>query len=147
GQLVGIRRLFECLVTHGVSSQGRVTDIRGVVDGFRNALYGIEVATEAVPGPLNALRHGLAGDVLGSLEVAHHQRPLRLWGRRQGEATVSHHHRGHAVVGGAAAEWIPEDLRVHMSVAVDEPGCHHMALGIDFSATALVDAANSSDDV
>ena len=43
------------------------------------------------------LRQGRWVDVLGPLQVAHHQRPLVLVRRRQGESAVAHHRGGHAM--------------------------------------------------
>ena len=40
---------------------------------------------------------------------------------------------------------IPEDLRVHVGVPVDEPGRDHVAFGVKFAFAAFVDDADLHD--
>src|SRR5581483_8691200 len=97
------------------------------------------------PRPVDARRHRRARDVLGPLEVAHDEllRRRRRGGER--EPAVPHDRRRHPVPARAAAELVPEHLRVHVGVAVDEPGGHGVALGIDLLGAPLADAPDGGD--
>src|SRR5262249_9017602 len=50
-----------------------------------------------------------------------------------------------AVPARAGAEGIPEDLGVHVGVAVHEARRHHLSLGVDDLARRLADAADGGD--
>ncbi len=54
---------------------------------------GVEVLGEGLPAPVDAGGQGGRVDVLGPLEVAHHQVPLVGSDRGEGEAAVAHHRR------------------------------------------------------
>src|ERR1019366_4395163 len=58
---------------------------------------------------------------------------------------VAHHRRGHAVPAGTGAGGVPEDLGIHVGVAVDEAGGDHMPVGIDLVAGPLVDPPDEAD--
>src|SRR5438876_811256 len=60
----------------------------------------------------------------------------------EGEAAVAHDHAGDAVPARAGAEGIPEDLGVHVRVAVHESWRDHLTLGVDDLAGRLPDAAD-----
>ncbi len=68
---------------------------------------GVEVLGEGLEAPVDARRQRGRVDVLGPLEVAHHERPLVGADGRQGEAAVAHHRRGDPVPAGAATRWRP----------------------------------------
>ena len=89
--------------------------------------------------------HGVGGDVLGPLEVAHDEVALVGPGRRQREAAVAHDHAGDAVPARAGAERVPEHLGVHVGVAVDEAGRDHVAFGVDLVGAPFADAADGGD--
>ena len=63
----------------------------------------------------------------------------------EGEAAVAHDHLVTPCQHEQVPERIPEDLRVHVRVAVDEAGRHHLAVGVDHLAGALADAADGGD--
>ncbi len=132
-----VGRLGERALAHGVGAQRRVPDVARVVDPLGPARDGVEVLGVGLPRPLDARLHRLGGDVLGALEVAHDEVPLVGPARRQREAAVAHHDAGHAVPARAGAERIPRDLRVHVGVAVDEAGRHHVVARVDLLAPAL----------
>ena len=46
------------------------------------------------------------------------------------------------MVTGTRAYPIPEDLGVHVGVAIDEARCHHMAFGVDGLGTLFANAAD-----
>ena len=52
---------------------------------------------------------------------------------------------GHALEAGAGADRIPEDLRVHVGVAVDEARRHDVALGVERLLRAAAEAADLGD--
>ena len=81
-----------------------------------------------------------------ALEVAHDEIGLGLAAGRQGEAAVAHQHRRHALKAGAGADRIPEDLGVHVSVAIDEARRDDAALGVErLLGGGAVDAADLGD--
>src|SRR5262249_42008655 len=65
--------------------------------------------------------------------------------RGQGEPAVAHHHGGDTVEARRGPKRIPEDLSVHVGVAVDETGCDNQAVGVDDLASPLADAADRLD--
>ena len=75
------------------------------------------------PGPVDARGHGAAGDVFRTLEIAHDEMPLfgagagarvkPQWPITTVVTPCQHEHE---------PERIPEHLRVHVRVAVDEAG-------------------------
>ena len=119
--------------------------VAGVVDAFREAVEHVEVFRVALPTPGDAGKHGFAGDVLGALEVAEDQVGLGLAARSQGETAVAHDDAGDAVVARARADGIPEHLRIHVRVPVDETGGDHVALRVDGLAGPLGDAPDAGD--
>ena len=66
-------------------------------------------------------------------------------GGREREAAVAHHHGGDAVPARVGAELVPEHLRVHVGVPVDEAGRDHVAVGVDVGGAALLDATDRGD--
>ena len=85
-----------------------------------------------------------AGGMSSALEIADDQVLVLLGAGREREAAVPHH-RSDAVVAGRRAERVPEDLRVHVRVAVDDPGGDNVSLGIDHLRRAFADAADRRD--
>ena len=139
------RRLLERALAHDVAAERAVADVARVVDALGQGLDGIEELGEGRPRPRDACGHRRARDVLGPLEVADDQSLVLLAARRQREAAVAHDHRGDAVPARAGPERIPEHLRVHVRVTVDEPGSDHAPLGVDDLAGTLADAADGDD--
>ena len=140
GRLVG-----EGTLAHHVGAQRAVAHVARVVDALGQRVEHVEEFGEGLPAPLDAGLHGGAADVLGALEVAHDEVGLALAARRQGEAAIAHDHAGHALVAGAGADRVPEDLRVHVGVAVDEARRHHVTLGIERLLGGRGDAADLGD--
>jgi hypothetical protein len=140
-------RLFgEGSLAHHVGAQGAVADIARVVDALGQAVQHVEEFGEGFPAPLDAGLHGGAADVLGPFEVAEHHVGFALAAWRQGESAIAHDHAGHALKAGAGADRIPEDLRVHVGVHVDEARRHDMALGVQrLGRRRAVEAADLGD--
>ncbi len=67
--------------------------------------------------------------------------------RREREAAIAHHGGRHAVPARTAPAGVPEHLRVHVGVAVDEAGRDHETVGVDLGRTAVADAADEGDPV
>src|SRR6185436_9192973 len=63
----------------------------------------------------------------------------------QGEAAIAHHHAGDTVPARRGAEGIPEDLRVHVGVPIDEAGRDDLPLGVDHFVGAVPDAPDRRD--
>ncbi len=96
-QIVGRGLISEGPLAHHVGAQRGMPHVGGVVDSFGRAVDRVEVLGESLPRPFDAGLHRLGGDVLGALQVAHHQQLVLFgaWGQRK--AAVTHHHRGHAM--------------------------------------------------
>src|SRR6185436_8222805 len=84
-------------------------------------------------------------NVLGALEIADDEVLVFLGAGSQGEAAVAHHDAGDAVIAGRGPERIPEDLRVHVRVAVDEARRDDVAFGVDHLARALTNTPDGGD--
>ena len=85
--------LRERPLAHHVSAQRGMAHVGGVVDALGRAVDRVEVLREGLPRPLDPGLHRLGRDVLGALEVAHHQQLVLLRARRQRKPAVAHHHR------------------------------------------------------
>ena len=130
---------------HHVGAQGAVAEVAGVVDALGQRVHRVQVLGKALPAPANAGQHRFPGDVLGAFEIAKHQIRFLLPAGRQGEAAVAHDDAGDAVVAGAGAEGIPEHLRIHVRMPVDEAGRHHMAFRIHRGAGGFGEAPDVHD--
>ncbi len=140
GRFVG-----EGTLAHHVSAQRAVAHVARVVDALGQRVQHVEEFGESLPAPLDAGLHGGAADVLGALKIADDEVGLALATGRQGEAAVAHDHAGHALETRAGADRIPEDLRVHVGVAVDEARRHHVTLGVERFLGGRGDAADLRD--
>ena len=145
GEFVFGRLLGECTLAHHIGTERRVADISRVVDAFRQGVQGIEVIGVGFPTPLDAGPHRIRRDVLGPLKITEHQLRLFFPRRRQREPAVAHDHAGDAVVAGARAELVPENLGIHVRVAVYEARGHHVAFGVDGLVAVLPDTADHRD--
>src|SRR5688572_7114822 len=117
-----------------------MADVARVVDALGEPLDRFQELGIGRPRPLDAGFHGSGGNVLGALQVAHHHVLVLLRARRQREAAVAHHDRRDAVVAGRRGERVPENLRVHVRVAVHESRGDDLPLGVYALPTALADA-------
>ena len=132
---------------HDVRAQRRVADIGGVVDRFRQLVDDVHVLAERRPVPGDRSADGFGGDVFGADDVA--QNHVALLGRagREREAAVAHDGGRDAVPAGAASERIPEDLRVHVRVPVDETGRDDLAGRVDLFFAFFANAPDRRDTI
>ena len=72
GQIFGGRFVAKRPLTHGVGAQGRVTDVRGIVDALGQPVDRVQIFAKASPRPGDASLHRLRRDILGTLEITHH---------------------------------------------------------------------------
>ena len=145
GKLVGGRLIRERALAHDVGAQRRVPNVARVVDTLRQRVDGVEELGEGLPGPLDARLHRLRRDVLGPFKVAEDEAGVGLRTRRQGETAVAHHDAGDAVVARARTERVPENLGIHVRVAVHEAGRHDVAFRVELPRRALPDASDADD--
>ena len=143
-QVIGRGGVGERPLPHHVGAQRGMANIGGVVDALGQALDRIQVFGIGCPTPLDASLHRLGGDVLRALKIAHHQKLILLATGRQREAAVAHHYTGDAVPAGAGTQGIPEHLRVHMGMGIDETWCHDMAVGVEDLLGAVANFADGS---
>ena len=108
-----------------------MTDIARVIDTLWHFIDGVHVFRIGLPIPIDAFEHGAAGNVLGAFQVAEDEISFTLTAGGESEPAITHHRRGDPVIAGAAAERIPEHLRVHMSVAVDKTRRYNMAFRVN----------------
>jgi len=124
------RGIVVAAIAHHVVAQGDVGHLRADVDAVRR-VDGVEVLTEALPAPLDALVQRRAGDVFDGL---HQGDELTLGARahrREADAAVAHHHGGHPVPRRRRDLLVPAHLTVEVGVDVDETRRHQLALGVD----------------
>ena len=121
-EVVGGGLLGEGPLPHHVRAKRRMPNVCRIVQRLRQPIDGVEILGERRPAPVDTGRHRGTRDVLGPLEVADDQMPLLERGRGEREAAVAHDDGGHPVPARGRAERIPEHLRVHVRVAVDEAG-------------------------
>ncbi len=129
--VVVVGLVLERALAHHVRAERRVSEQRRVVHALGESVDRVEELRVGGPAPVDALGERDPGDVLGSLEVAHHQHRLFGGRRCKREAAVAHHRGGHAVPARVRARRVPEDLRVEVGVDVDEPRRDHEAVGVD----------------
>ena len=128
GELVGGAAL-----AHHVGADGRVRDLAGEVDRVRRLLERVEVLREGLPGPLDALVHGGARDVLHAFHQLDQPRAPVLLHGREAHAAGAHHGGGRAVPGGGREERVPGHLRVVVGVHVDEARGDQLAPGVELA--------------
>ena len=105
----------------------------------------VEVLGEALPRPREALVQRGAGDVLDALHQFDQPLVIRRAERREADAAVAHHDRGHAVPARRCQLDVPRRLAVVVGVDVDEAGCDELAVGVELAAAACVDVSDSGD--
>ena len=144
-KLVRRWRLRERALAHDVGPERRVPDVAGVVDALRERVDGVQELRERLPRPVDAGQHGVARDVLGALQVAEHEVRFLFPARGDGESAVAHHDAGDTVVARTRPETIPEDLRVHVRMAIDEAGRDDVALGVHGALGAVANTSDGGD--
>src|SRR5262249_36834919 len=80
-----------------------------------------------------------------ALQVAHHETALLLARRCEREAAVAHRDGGDAVPARRRAELVPEQLRVHVGVPVDESGRDDVTLGVELLRAGASDLPDGVD--
>ena len=132
------------LFAHGVMAHGDVADQTADIDADL-AFEVVEILAVAMPVPFHALLQSDARNRFDAHEAlddgVFDARP----DRRQGQAAVAHHHRGHAMLRLAGAVGIPEHLRVEMGMMIDETGRHGQAGGVDGFRGAVFKPAHFDD--
>ena len=139
------RGLVERALAHDVRAHGGVADVAGIVDALGQGIEDVEELGIRGPAPLDPGLHRLRRDVLGALQVLDDQVLVGGGAGGQREAAVAHDDRGDAVVARRGPEGIPEDLGVHVGVAVDEAWRDDEPVGVDDLARPLADAADRID--
>ena len=142
----GRRLVLGAALPHHVAADRAVRHLRADVEEERLALDRVEVLGERLPLPLDARRQRGTGNVFDAFHQS--DEPLVAVGvhRREPDAAVAHHDRGHAVPARGREHRVPGDLAVEVRVHVDEAGRHERAVGIDRLARELVDATDLGDD-
>ena len=145
GEFVLARLAVEGALSHDIGAQRGMSHIAGVVERLGRGVDGVEIFGIALPRPVDAGKHRLAGDVFRAFEIPEHVVGFRLAARRQGEAAIAHHCGGDTVVAGTTAERIPERLGVHVGVTVDEARRDDHTLGVYGPASGFGDAPDARD--
>ena len=112
--------------THVIIGKGFVVSIRhGASASYAEVRQRCERKPELLRLGESAIMYAIldfVGDVLRALQVADDEASVRLGARGERKSAITHHHAGDAVPAGGGAERVPEDLGVHVGVAVDETG-------------------------
>ena len=123
----------------------RVAQVRADVESERLRRQRVEILGKRLPVPAQPGAHRCLRDVLDALHQKHEVVAVLRLARREPDAAVADHDRGHAVQVRRRAEGIPRDLRVEVGVDVDEAGCDQPAARIDLLAPRAVDRPDRGD--
>jgi hypothetical protein len=119
-----------------------VRHLRGDVEHARHPRERIQVLRKRFPAPVDPLVERGAGDVLDALHQLDEEALLAAAHRREADAAVSHHERGHAVPARRREQRIPRDLTVVVRVHVDPSGQHQQVTRVDLALAAPADIAH-----
>ena len=133
GEVIDGRRLVlvERPFTHDVVANGGVSDHATDMQAFRRAVEPVEVPGVSLPVPREAVEDAGLGDVLDRF---HHRGEVLVVGGahgRKGHPAVADHDRSHAMPATRARGRIPRELRVEVSVDVDESRRDQPTLGVE----------------
>lgn len=112
---------------------------------MRDRCDGVEVLTERLPFPAQALVQGRTGNVLDPLHELDEAITVARAHRREADPAIAHHDGGDAVRRRRGQSLIPGGLTVVVRVDVDESGDHEGAVGVDLAPTAAGDLADRDD--
>jgi hypothetical protein len=138
--------LCQRTLAHHGHAQGVVRHQGQEVRAVRHGLQHVQVVAKTAPVEPDAFGQCRAGDVFH----AFHQRDqfcLAAWhAGREGDATVAHQQRGHAMMDAGAEGLIPGRLAVVVGVDVDEAGGQPGPAAVDALAYDRADAADLGDE-
>ena len=147
-------RALRRVVAHHVSTDAAVSDVSGDVDCGPFAPKLRHVLGERLELPCDAPPQHVQRHALDLREVAHRDVAVLRPARRDGEAAIADHRRGHAERRRRPDMRIPGDLGVEVRVAVDDArhqretvGCDHLACGCAERGADRGDAAPGDGDV
>jgi hypothetical protein len=123
-----------------------VADVCPDVEAERDRVEVAIVLAERLPLPRDAGGHGGTGHVLHALHEEHEIVAIGDTTGGESDAAVAHHHGGDAVVARRRAERVPRDLRVEMSMDVDEAGRDELAARVDHLCCRTLVVASDADD-
>ena len=132
------------LLAHDVLPHRDVAHQAAGVDA-ESALQRVEILTVGVPAPGHSLLQREAGNRLYPHEALDQGVLTAVVHGRQGQAAVPHDDGSDAVLRLGGAVGIPEDLRIHVGVVVDESRRHYQAGGVDGAARRPLETAHLGD--
>ena len=141
-QILFTGAVLEPTSAHHVHAQRGVSDIYAVIDGFREPFDGGQIFGESLPGPVDPSHHRRGRNVFDRRQAPREPLPVPGPTWREGKSAIARHDAGHAMPTRAAAQRVPRDLRVHMSVIVDKARRDDKPAGVD---RALGGGADASD--
>ncbi len=115
------------------------------IDVVRLLLDGVEIVSEAFPGPAQPFVQGRARNVLDAFHQFDEAVVVGFAHRRETDAAIAHHDGGHAMPARRIEPRIPRRLPVIVRVDVDEARRDELAARIDLLAARtrdLPDARN-----
>jgi len=132
-------------LTHHIDAQGAMRQLGGDVDVVRPGFHRVEIFGEAFPVPFKSFVQRGTRNVFD----AFHQldQPLAILDahRREADAAIAHHDRGHAMPARWIEPGVPRRLPVIVGVDIDKARRDELALGIDLFATAADNLADCGD--
>ena len=133
GDLAFVGRPFHGFLAHHVQPRRRMPDERADVDRRAAFFDRVEVLLEGLERPFVAQPRlqRVEAHPFDFLERAHDESAMLGARRRDAEAAIAHHHRGHAVPWRYGHHAVPQDLRIVVRVDIDEAGGDHAAARLD----------------
>lgn len=106
---------------------------------------GVQIIAEGVPAPGNSLLQNAAGNGLDPDEAFHQRVVVGGLSGCERKAAITHDDGGNAMLGLGGSIGVPENLRVHVGVVVDEARSQGKTLGVNCSMGAVPNPADLDD--
>ena len=143
--LVGRCRALHRFLAHHEMAKRRERREKADVDSNAAALRRVHELGKAFPVPGDALAQRVEGNRLDVDQVPGRDLANLGLARRDADAAVAHHDRGHAVPRGAGEQRIPANLRVVVRMRIDEARRDDQFAGVDGALRAVADLADFRD--
>jgi hypothetical protein len=147
GDVLGGRGLaVDAALAHHIDAQRMVRQLRGYVDGARQAVERVEELGKALPRPVEPFVERGAGNVLDRLHQVDQVAAVLAPHRGEADAAIAEQDRRHAVPGRRRQDRVPGCLAVVMGVDIDPAGGDEEPVGGELAPRRPGLAADRGDD-